>query len=155
MLLQVMSRRMLGFGLMVLAGMLGAGTAEAQGIRYFVKQSTGLFEITGAATGGKFVVAPTGEKIVVNKVSLPVRGHTDRAQRGETVVTQIRGSGAATVSVVYTTEAGAKKTIFSGPAKLPLVVPQNVSLSSNLDNLVVTATQSGKTVSRRLPIGTR
>ncbi|MEI8368932.1 MAG: hypothetical protein WCJ31_10925 [Planctomycetia bacterium] len=155
MFLQVMSRRMLGFGLMVLAGMLGAGSAEAQDIRYFVNQSTGLFEITATATGGKFVVAPTGEKIVVNKVSIPVQGRTDRAQRGETVVTQITGSGSATVSVVYTTEAGAKKTIFAGPASLPLVVPQTVSLSSNLDNLVVSATQGAKTVSRRLPIGSR
>ena len=157
MFLQVMSRRMLGLGLMVLAGMLGAGSAEAQDIRYFVKQSTGLFEITGAATGGVFVVYKSvTENINVPGLGvLPVRGRTDRAQRGETVVTQITGSGSATVSVVYTTEAGAKKTIFAGTVPLPLVVPQNVSLSSNLDNLVVSATQGAKTVSRRLPIGSR
>jgi hypothetical protein len=155
MFLQVMSRRMLGLGLMVLAGMLGAGSAEAQDIRYFVRQSTGLFEITATATGGKFVIAPTGEKIVVNKVSIPVQGRTDRAQRGETVVTQVRGSGLAAVKVVFTPQGSATRTIFSGTVPLPLVVPQTVSLSSNVDNLVVSSTQGAKTVSRRLPIGSR
>jgi len=156
MFLQVMSRRMLGFGLMVLAGMLGAGSAEAQDIRYFVKQSTGLFEITATATGGKFVIAPTGEKIVVSGVSIPVQGRTDRAQRGETVVTQVRGSGLAGVKVTFTPQNEATQTIFSGPSvPLPLVVPQTVSLKTNVDNVTVTVTQGAKTVSRRLPIGTR
>lgn len=156
MFLQVMSRRVLGLGLMVLAGMLGAGSAEAQDIRYFVRQSTGLFEITATATGGRFVIAPTGEKIVVNKVSIPVQGRTDRAARLETVVTQVRGSGLAAVKVTFTPQGSATQTIFSGSSvPLPLVVPQTVSPKTSVDNVTVTATQGAKTVSRRLPIGTR
>ena len=155
MFLQVMSRRVLGLGLMVLAGMLGAGSAEAQDIRYFVKQSTGLFEITATATGGRFVIAPTGERIVVDKVSLPVRGRTDRVARGETVVTQVRGSGFAAVRVAFTPQGSATRIIFSGTVPLTLVVPQTVSPSTDVDNLTVTVTQNAKTVSRRLPIGSR
>jgi hypothetical protein len=156
MFLQVMSRRMLGLGLMVLAGMLGAGSAEAQDIRYFVKQSTGLFEITATATGGKFVVAPTGEKIVVNKVSIPVQGRTDRVQRLETVVTQVRGSGLAAVKVTFTPPSGVAQLIFfNSSTPLPLIDTQTVSADPNFDNLVVSVTQSGKTISRRLPIGKR
>ena len=158
MFLQVMSRRMLGLGLMVLAGMLGAGSAEAQDIRYFVRQSTGLFEITGAATGGKFVVYKSvTENINVPGLGvLPVRGRTDRVQRLETVVTQVRGSGLAAVKVTFTPQNEATKPIFSSPSiPLPLVVPQTVSPKTNVDNVTVTVTQNAKTVSRRLPIGSR
>ena len=156
MFLQVMSRRVLGLGLMVLAGMLGAGSAEAQDIRYFVRQSTGLFEITATATGGRFFIAPTGERIVVDKVSLPVRGRTDRVARGETVVTQVRGSGFAAVRVAFTPPSRVPQTIFFDPvARLPLIDTKNVLPDPNFDNLVVTVTQGAKTVSRRLPIGLR
>jgi hypothetical protein len=141
----------------VLALAVVAGTsAKAQDIRYFVKQSTGLFEITSEATGGVFMVNPTGETIKVDGIgTLPVRGRTDRAARHETVVNQIRGRGKAAVAVTYQPQNGAKQTIFSGPIGLPFVLPRTVSPSTDVDNLVVSVTQNGKTTSRRLPIGTR
>ena len=149
----VISRRLFGLGVVVLAGLLGAGSAEAQDIRYFVKQTTGLFEITGAATGGKFVVAPTGEKIVVDGVAIPVRGRTDRASHGETVITQVRGSGQAFVTVSYAPSPGIRQTIFSRQVILPYVFPPIRSLY--FGNYTVTVTQNLKTVTRRLPFGPR
>ena len=149
----VISRRLFGFGVVVLAGILNAGSAEAQEIRFFVKQTTGLFEITAMATGGKFVIAPTGEKIVVDGVAIPVRGRTDRASNGETVVTQIRGNGKAFVTVSYAPSPGTRQAIFSGQVMLPYVFPPIRAL--HLDNYTVTVTQYIKTVTRRLPIGSR
>jgi len=146
---------LLAFVLTALGVTTGA-SAEAQEIRYFVKQSTGLFEITGAATGGRFVTGATGERIQVPGAgTMAVQGRTDRAKRGETVVTQVCGSGVAAVSVTYTRPTGSLKTIFAGSVPLPIVVPQNVSLDPDVDNVVVAVGQKGKTLSRRLPIGTR
>jgi hypothetical protein len=74
-----------------LASTLRADIANAQPsettIRYFVIQSTGLFEITDVATGGSFVIAPTNEFFVVDGRSMQVRGRTDRVRRGESYVT--------------------------------------------------------------------
>ncbi|MEI8368931.1 MAG: hypothetical protein WCJ31_10920 [Planctomycetia bacterium] len=151
--LQVISRRFFGLGVVVLAGLLGAGSAEAQDIRFFVKQTAGLFEITATATGGKFVIAPTGEKIVVDGVAIPVQGRTDRASNAETVVTQVRGSGQAFVTVSYAPSPGTRQAIFSGQVILPYVFPPIRSLY--FDNYTVTVTQYIKTVTRRLPIGPR
>jgi hypothetical protein len=153
MFLPVISRRLFGLGVVVLAGLLGAGSAEAQDIRFFVKQTPGLFEITATATGGKFVIAPTGEKIVVDGVAIPVQGRTDRASNAETVVTQVRGSGQAFVTVSYAPSPGTRQAIFSGQVILPYVFPPIRSLY--FDNYTVTVTQNLKTVTRRLPIGTR
>jgi hypothetical protein len=156
MFLSLMSRRMLGFGVMVLTGLFGPASADAQSVRYFVRQSTGLFEITSNATGGRFAIAPTGERIRVNGVLIPVQGRTDRAARNETVVTQVQGSGLAAVRVTFTPQNGATQPIFSTPAvALPLVVPQTVSPRTEVDNVTVSVTQGLKTVSRRLPIGRR
>jgi hypothetical protein len=132
------------------------GVAVAQEIRYFVVQSTGLFEIRGTSTGGRFVIAPTSEQIQVSgRGTLPVRGYTDRAQRGETVVTQIRGSGTASVSVTFQPQGGTQQTVFAGTLPLSVVIPRTVSMSSNVDNLKVTVNQNGSIISRRLPIGSR
>lgn len=155
MFLPVISRRLFGLCVMVLAGLLGAGSAEAQDIRYFVRQSTGLFEITATATGGKFVIAPTAERIVVGGVAIPVRGRTDRASHAETVVTQIRGVGQAVVTASFIPPGATKQIIFSRTVPLPFVDPKPASLSSSPDNYTVTVTQNLKTVTRRLPIGTR
>lgn len=155
MFLPVISRRLFGLGVMVLAGLLGAGSAEAQDIRYFVRQSTGLFEITATATGGKFVIAPTAEKILVGGVALPVRGRTDRASNAETVVTQIRGVGQAVVTASYAPLGATKQIIFSRTVPLPFADPKPAPLSSYIDNYSVTVTQNLKTVTRRLPIGVR
>jgi hypothetical protein len=141
---------------MLSAMMLSAASASAQEIRYFVVQSTGLFEITNRSTGGRFTIVPTNERIQVQgRGSLQVRGYTDRASRSEVVVTQIRGSGLAQASVTFQPQIGRSRTIFSGHIALPSVVPQTVSPDTNFDNLTVTVSQNRRTVSRRLPIGTR
>jgi|GEM_PF-2170562 len=141
---------------MVGAMMLSAAAASAQEIRYFVVQSTGLFEVTSRSTGGRFTIAPTNERIQVpGRGLLQVRGSTDRAQRLEVVATQIRGSGLSHTSVTFHPQGGQLRTIFSGPLPLPAVVPQTVSPSTSVDNVTVTVSQNGRTVSRRLPIGSR
>jgi hypothetical protein len=135
---------------------LSAAAASAQEIRYFVVQSTGLFEITGRATGGRFLTEPTNERIhVPGRGLLQVRGVTDRASRTEIVATQIRGSGNAHVSVTFRPQGGNLTNIFSGVLGLTAVVPQMVSARADLDNVTVTVSQNGRTVSRRLPIGRR
>jgi hypothetical protein len=141
---------------MAFAGFGFSSQADAQQIRYFVKQSAGLYEITSQSTGGRFVDAPTGESITVPGVGrFPVVGRTDRAKRGEMVVNQIRGGGPAQVKVTYTPNGRGLATIFSGTIPLPFVLPRMVSLSPDVDNLVVAVMQNGKTTSRRLPTGTR
>jgi hypothetical protein len=138
------------------AMMVSAAAASAQEIRYFVVQSTGLFEVTNNATGGRFTIRPTNEYIHVSgRGLLQVRGQTDRAERLEVVATQIRGSGLSHTSVTFHPQGGQLRTIFSGPLPLPAVVPQTVSPSTNVDNVTVTVSQNGRTVSRRLPIGNR
>jgi hypothetical protein len=132
------------------------GAAEAQEVRYFVLQSTGLFEITGEATGGLFVISAEGEHIDIPGIGVrPVQGRTDRAQSGETVVTQLRGNGLAQVRVTYTMDTGRRKKIFSGNLPIPLVDPTMVTVDADFDSVVVTVTQNGTPTSRRLPIGTR
>jgi hypothetical protein len=152
----MIARRLFGLVAM-LAVLMGATlSAEAQDIRYYVVQSTGLFEITGSSTGGNFVIAPRNEYInVPGRGTMQVRGRTDRASRGETVVTRVVGSGTAHVTVTYQPQGGRVTTIFSGPSSLPLVVPRVVLPATNFDNVNVSVQQSGRTVSRRLPIGTR
>ena len=132
------------------------GAASAQEIRYFVVQSSGVFEVKNAATGGRFVIAPTSERInVPGRGSLQVRGYTDRAQRLETVATHLRGSGVASVSVTYCPPGGSTRTIFAGNLGLPAVVPQTVSANANFDNITVNVFQNGRWVTRRLPVGSR
>jgi hypothetical protein len=138
------------------AMMVSAAAASAQEIRYFVVQSTGLFEVTSRSTGGRFTIAPTSEYIQVSgRGLLQVRGTTDRASRGEVVATQVRGSGLSHTSVTFQPPGGPLSTIFSGPLPLPAVVPQPVSTITNVDNVTVTVSLNGRTVSRRLPIGSR
>jgi hypothetical protein len=115
-----------------------------------------VFEVRNASTGGRFVIAPTSERInVPGRGSLQVRGYTDRAQGRETVATQLRGSGVASVSVTYTPPGGSTRTIFAGNLGLPAVVPQTVSANANLENFTVNVFQNGRWVTRRLPVGSR
>lgn len=53
------ARRTFSVLAMIGAMMLSAAAASAQEIRYFVVQSTGLFEITSRSTGGLFTIKPT------------------------------------------------------------------------------------------------
>lgn len=133
-----------------------AGESFAQDIRYFVVQRTGLFEIRNASTGGRFVTSPTGEQIIVPICgSLSVRGYTDRVQRGETVVTQVRGTNSALVEMEYTPQGGAKCYLYSAYLRLPTVFSQTVSTNTSVDNVFVSVGQYGRVVCRRLPIGRR
>lgn len=146
------------FTTLVLIGALlsSAAAASAQEIRYFVVQSTGLFEVTNISTGGRFTIAPTNERIQVpGRGLLQVRGYTDRVSRREVVATQIRGSGLSHTSVTFQPQGGQVRSIFSGLLPLPAVVPQRVSPDANVDNVRVTVSQNGRSVSRRLPIGRR
>jgi hypothetical protein len=132
------------------------GAIHAQEIRYFVVQSTGLFEVKNISTGGRFTVAPTNEYIHVGgRGVLQVRGYTDRAARSEIVATQVRGVGTASVSVTYTPPGGRAQSIFAGPLNLTAVVPQPVSANTSYDNITVNVAQSGRLVTRRLPVGSR
>jgi hypothetical protein len=152
----MVARRVFMLLAMLAAMTVSAASASAQEIRYFVVQSTGLFEVKNTSTGGRFIIAPTSECIQVpGRGILQVRGYTDRSSRGEPVATQVRGTGIATVSVTYCPQGGSTRTIYSGTVGLPLVVPQTVSANANLDNITVRVVQNGRTVTRRLPVGTR
>jgi hypothetical protein len=152
----VFARRLFALVAVLTALTASAGSADAQEIKFYVVQSTGLFEITSQSTGGRFKPAPRNEFIYVPGTGvMRVMGTTDRAKRLETVVTQILGAGLADVAVTFQPSGGRQTTIFSGHVPLPLVVPRTVSPSTNVDNVTVSVRQSGRTVTRRLPIGTR
>ncbi len=137
---------------------ISAGESFAQEIRYFVVQRSGLFEIRNVSTGGRFMTSPTGEQLTVpNYGCLSVRGYTDRVQRGETVVAQVRGTGtsSALVEMEYTPQGGTKRCLYSAYLQLPAVFSQTVSTNTSVDNVFVSASQYGRVVCRRLPIGRR
>lgn len=143
----------------VAACMLGClgGNLFAQTPRFLVVQSKGLYAIEHVSTGGKFIWAPTSERVrVPGRKEQQVVGYTDRAARGEQVVTTIAGAGVAHVTVTYTPQGSHRtRTIFSGALALPAVVPSTVSANAQLDNITVTVNKDGKVTSRRLPIGSR
>ena len=135
-----------------------AGSADAANIRFFVKQSSGLYEIKGS-TGGRFVTAPTGERIsVTGSGILPVVGYTDRAARGETFVGLAEGSGSGTLAVTYTYQPTGRTNYLFGP--FPIFLPSNsgfqiVPTDPLKDNVTAVVVVGSRTDSRRLPIGTR
>lgn len=135
---------------------ISAGESFAQEICYFVVQRSGLFEIRNVSTGGRFMTSPTGEQLTVpNYGCLSVRGYTDRVQRGETVVTQVRGTSSALIEMEYTPQGGAKRCLYSAYLQLPAVFAQTVSTNTSVDNVFVSVGQYGRVVCRRLPIGRR
>jgi hypothetical protein len=147
---------------MLVLALAGSGAAVSVGnvinaaeIRYFVTQSTGLFEVKGS-TGGRFITQPTSEYInVPGRGVLRVVGYTDRASRGEIVVSQVRGSGMATIWVTRTTNGQIIPIVPQFTTALPIVVARTVSPSTDFDNITGYVTVGGNTISRRLPIGTR
>jgi hypothetical protein len=151
------TRRVFTLLALVTAMTLSAAAASAQEIKYFVVQSTGLFEITSQSTGGRFVIQPRNEWIhVPGRGNLQVRGRTDRAARLEVVATQVRGAGRAHARVTFRPQnSNSTRTIYEGPLDLTAVVPQTVSADTNFDNVNVAITQNGRTISRRLPLGSR
>lgn len=135
---------------------MSAGTSFAQDIRYFVVQRSGLFEIRNISTGGKFVSSPTGEKIAnPNGGTVSVRGYTDRVQRGETVLIQVRGTNSALIGMEYTPPGGTTRSLGSANLLLPIVLSQTVWTNTSIDNVFVSVNQSGRVICRRLPIGRR
>ncbi len=131
---------------------------EAQSIRFFVRQSSGLFEVKATpSTGGRFVVAPTGEWIAIPGLgSLPVRGYTDRASKGETVVARGQGSGRAHFSVIHTNNAGRVFQVFSEVGNLPITTgPISSVTGPTWDSPTGVISQNGKEVRRQLPLGAR
>ena len=142
---------------LVMTSVLGmASESQAAGIRYFVIQSSGLFEVTDRATGGRFTPNVTGERIQVpGRGLLPVVGQTDRASRGESVVNQVTGSGVATIWVTRTSGGRTSTIVPAFQAGLPIVVSTLVSANANDDNITGYVRQNGATISHRLPIGTR
>jgi len=140
-----------GFGAWAAAGI----EVSASEIRFFVRQSSGLFEIKDS-TAGRFVPRLTNEYIHVEGVG-PIRvvGYTDRASRGETVVNQVRGTGRATIWVTRTTNGQVINIVPPFLTNLPRVVPILVPVNTDFDNIVGYVKIGGHTISRRLPVGTR
>ena len=138
-------------------------SVSAAEIRYFVVQSTGLFEIKSVNTGGRFVVQPTGEMIPVSatnpNIKQPVRGFTDRLVRGsEKFVAYSTGSGFATIRVSYTDQfTNRVVNLFSFPSSLPVSSGIQGPMPNNarMDNAFGYVTVGNRTDSRRLPLGTR
>lgn len=151
---------------MVLALICGLGFSTinaaqaAVNIRYFVVQSTGLFEIKGS-TGGKFVIQPTGEVLNVQGLGArSVRGYTDRIVRGEYFVAKAEGSGPASVKVTYVNQStggiGYILPLREIPNGLPYITPQfQCPLEWYKDDVNATIFNNGTTTVKRLPIGTR
>lgn len=138
---------------MFAVGSVGHAASEAKAveIRFFVPQSTGLFEVKGS-TGGRFITSPTSEFITVpGRGPIRVVGYTDRVQRGETLVIQVNGRGPATITV--TRDLGGRTSNLVGPVQvtLPIVFTTVV----NPDNITVCVNQYGAVKCRRVPIGTR
>lgn len=134
---------------LALAGLttLGVTSALAQDIRFITPRGSQFFEvITGAPGGGRFI---TTSPYHLN--NFYISGYTDRVSRGETIFTSIRGSGSARVQLTVN-----GRPVFNPiTVNLPFSLPQRVSPSAFADNIVLTVWQGGRTVSRRVPIGTR
>jgi hypothetical protein len=79
---------------------------------------------------------------------MQIPGRTDRASHLETITTQIRGTGAAKVTVTYQPPGTTVTILFSAVTQLPMVVPTNVSTSTQFENVTVTVQQLGRQVIR-------
>jgi hypothetical protein len=128
------------------------GNAKAQSgvdIRYYVVQSSGLFEvIDNSKPAALFNKRLTNEYVAGKRVV----GFTDRASRKENIIVQVRGTGVAESGGV---EINGRKRIEAKNLSLPFVFATPVSADANDDNITSFITQKGKTTRRRLPVGTR
>jgi len=153
----LLRRVFVAFVALTAVGTVVAATTEAKAadIRYFVSQSTGLFEIKGT-TGGRFITQPTNEYIYVQgRGNIRVVGYTDRAARNETVVIQVRGSSLAWIWVTRTTNGVVRYVLAPFQEWLPKVVQIVVPSDVNFDDITGYVNENGYVISRRLPIGTR
>jgi hypothetical protein len=128
------------------------GNAKAQSgvdIRYYVVQSSGLFEvIDNSKPAALFNKRLTNEYVAGKRVV----GFTDRASRKENIIVQVRGTGMAEEIGV---EFNGRKAFSVRNANLPFVFPTPVSPDANTDNITTFVIQKGKTTRRRLPVGSR
>lgn len=138
--------------------LLGLGqSVQGQTIRIFVLRSTGLFEIRITNTGGRYVVAPTGESFFISGIgNLPVRGYTDRVSIAQSIIVRGQGSGSAVMSLTQTSSSGRVQTLFSRQINLPDNSPPiSIPPDINSDIPLIVINQNGRVVSRRVPLGTR
>jgi hypothetical protein len=143
-----LSVRRLVFAVVAMAIGMGAQAVQAQEVRYFAPQSTGLFEvIEGSGAGGRFVRQNRGSLL-----GTAIVGYTDRVQRGEKVVVFFGGSGVA--DCVGFTSAGPFRGQWNSVA-LPQCMTIGVSTNPADDNIQGFVQQRGKRVQKRLPIGKR
>jgi hypothetical protein len=129
-------------------------------IRYFVAHNGSLAEVvTNSGTGGRFfsrspfcVIA--GTPVSACPAGFVVRFYTDRASRGEVVLTRL--DGGAGLSNVFVQVSG---RIVVGPISIGLpfggIIPRQVSINPNDDNIVILVQSQGILNSRRVPVGTR
>jgi hypothetical protein len=131
---------------------LGSTGASAQSIRFFVVHSSngGLYEIRdGSGTGGRFVQQSR------SIAGASIRGYTDRAQRGETILTLIDGYGGIAEYVALRSDNGVVN-LRASYVYLPDWKFDRVWLNPNVDNVYASAKLPGRLeVRQRIPIGTR
>ena len=144
-------------GAAALATQLAPTPAHAQSgarLRHFVLQSSGLFEIRDDVNvGGRFTIAPTGERIQVPGYGArSVMGWTDRVSRGEVAVIGFAGSGTAR-EIAIRSNAGQHFRLANAP--LPYLITWVVPGSPAVDNATSSLVGPSANLARRLRIGTR
>jgi hypothetical protein len=123
--------------------------AQKIDIRYYVVQSSGLFEvIDNSKPAALFNKKASNETIGGQRVV----GYTDRASRKEKILVYVKGEGMVEEIGV---EFNGRKAFSLKKQNLPFLIPQKVSPDSDKDNITSFVTQGGKTTRRRLPVGTR
>jgi hypothetical protein len=113
--------------------------------------------IPGSATGGRLIQQPLRcvlPGVPVGSCPWPLifHGYTDRAQRGDEVLTHVNFAGVAQrLGVIINGRVRGQWTNVA----LPVLVPQTVSLSPLDDNIYAFAVINGQYVQLRLPVGRR
>ena len=150
------------FGLAFVLGLTPVSTSSAQAqsvsrIRYFVAPNpsnfTELFEVIDGAPGGGRLIRDGRWEFIPGPTGGVSDGYTDRASRGNAIVTQVLGSGVVTLQV----RAGSQVLVSLPTVSLPTPGIRNMVSSNPLQDNISVAALRGNTIlaQRRLPIGTR
>lgn len=138
--------------------MLASTRPTASIFRFFANvPEEGVWEvIPGSNTGGRLIPTATRCILALPVSSCPLQwrvfGYTDRASRGDQVMTHVNYQGAAQrLGVII--NGRVRGQWFNVP--IPIIVPQNVSLNPADDNIFAFAQINGVYVERRLPVGRR
>lgn len=138
--------------------MLASTRPTASIFRFFANvREEGVWEvIPGSNTGGRLIPTATRCILALPVSSCPIQwrvfGYTDRASRGDQVITHVNYQGAAQrLGVIINGRVWGQW--FNVP--IPIIVPQNVSLNPADDNIFAFAQINGVYVERRLPVGRR